>query len=144
VRSFAPGFIFTTALPPPVAAAALASVRHLRASSAERERHHAQVGKAKAALGRAGLPVLPTETHIIPVMVGDAGACKTASDTLLDEHGVYLQPINHPTVPKGTERLRITPTPLHDDALIAALADALKSVWRKLDLPFARRAEAAE
>ena len=144
VRSFAPGFIFTTALPPPVAAAALASVRHLRASSVERERQRAQVEKTKAALVRAGLPVLPTETHIIPVMVGDAGACKAASDLLLAEHGVYLQPINHPTVPRGTERLRITPTPLHDDALIEALAHALAEVWRKLDLPFARAAEAAE
>ncbi len=144
VRSFAPGFIFTTALPPPVAAAALASVRHLRASNVERERQRAQVAKTKAALARAGLPVQPTETHIIPVMVGEAGACKAASDLLLAEHGVYLQPINHPTVPKGTERLRITPTPLHDDALIAALARALEDVWRKLDLPFARRAEAAE
>ena len=144
VRSFAPGFIFTTALPPPVAAAALASVRHLRASSVERERQRTQVEKTKAALVRAGLPVLPTETHIIPVMVGEAGACKAASDLLLAEHGVYLQPINHPTVPRGTERLRITPTPLHDDALIEALAHALAEVWRKLDLPFARAAEAAE
>jgi 5-aminolevulinate synthase len=144
VRSFAPGFIFTTALPPPVAAAALASVRHLRASNVERDRQRTQVEKTKAALVRAGLPVLPTETHIIPVMVGDAGACKSASDLLLAEHGVYLQPINHPTVPRGTERLRITPTPLHDDALIEALAQALTEVWRKLDLPFARAAEAAE
>jgi 5-aminolevulinate synthase len=116
VRSYAPGFIFTTALPPPVAAAALASVRHLRASNVERDRQRAQVEKTKAALLRVGLPVLPSETHIIPVMVGDAGACKAASDLLLAEHGVYLQPINHPTVPRGTERLRITPTPLHDDA----------------------------
>ncbi len=144
VRSFAPGFIFTTALPPPVAAAALASVRHLRASNVERERQRLQVEKTKAALLRAGLPVMPTETHIIPVMVGEAGACKAASDLLLAEHGVYLQPINHPTVPRGTERLRITPTPLHDDALIEALAQALAEVWRKLDLPFARAAEAAE
>ncbi len=144
VRSFAPGFIFTTALPPPVAAAALASVRHLRASNVERERQRAQVEKTKAALVRAGLPVMPTETHIIPVMVGEAGACKAASDLLLAEHGIYLQPINHPTVPRGTERLRITPTPLHDDALIEALAHALAEVWRKLDLPFARAAEAAE
>ena len=144
VRSFAPGFIFTTALPPPIAAAALASIRHLRASNVERDRQRLQVEKTKAALLRAGLPVLPTETHIIPVMVGEAGACKSASDLLLAEHGVYLQPINHPTVPRGTERLRITPTPLHDDALIEALAQALAEVWRKLDLPFARAAEAAE
>jgi 5-aminolevulinate synthase len=144
VRSFAPGFIFTTALPPPVAAAALASVRHLRTSNTERERHRGQVGKTKAALARFGLPVLPSETHIVPLMVGEAGACKTASDLLLDEHGIYLQPINHPTVPRGTERLRITPTPLHDDALIEALARALTQVWRKLHLPLARPAEAAE
>ena len=144
VRSFAPGFIFTTALPPPIAAAALASIRHLRASNVERDRQRLQVEKTKAALVRAGLPVLPTETHIIPVMVGEAGACKSASDLLLAEHGVYLQPINHPTVPRGTERLRITPTPLHDDALIEALARSLAEVWRKLDLPFARAAEAAE
>jgi 5-aminolevulinate synthase len=144
VRSFAPGFIFTTALPPPVAAAALASVRHLRTSNAERERHRAQVGKTKAALARLGLPLLPSETHIVPLMVGEAGACKAASDMLLDEHGIYIQPINHPTVPRGTERLRITPTPLHDDALIEALARAVAAVWRKLDLPLARPAEAAE
>ena len=87
---------------------------------------------------------MPTDTHIMPVMVGEAGACKSASDLLLAEHGIYLQPINYPTVPRGTERLRITPTPLHDDALIEALAQALAEVWRKLDLPFAQAAEAAE
>jgi 5-aminolevulinate synthase len=144
VRSFAPGFIFTTALPPPVAAAALASVRHLQASGAERERQRAQVARTKAALARLGLPLLPTDTHIVPVMVGDAAACKAASDLLLFEHGIYLQPINHPTVARGTERLRVTPTPLHDDSLIEGLSDALADVWRRLDLPFARPAEAAE
>jgi 5-aminolevulinate synthase len=145
VRSFAPGFIFTTALPPAVAAAATASIRHLKHSNLEREQQQAQVQKTKDALVRAGLPVMPTETHIIPVMVNEAGPCKTASDMLLVEHGIYIQPINFPTVTRGTERLRITPTPFHDDQLIGELVSALVEVWRKLDLPFAtRRAEAAE
>jgi 5-aminolevulinate synthase len=145
VRSFAPGFIFTTALPPAVAAAATTSIRHLKRSNVEREQQQAQVRKTKEALVRAGLPVMPTETHIIPVMVNEAGACKTASDMLLAEHGVYIQPINFPTVSRGTERLRITPTPFHNEQLIGELVDALVAVWRKLDLPFAaRRAEAAE
>jgi len=145
VRSFAPGFIFTTALPPAVAAAAQVSIRHLKNSGIERARHQAQVQKTKDALLRAGLPVMPTETHIIPVMVNEAGSCKAASDLLLEEHGIYIQPINFPTVTRGTERLRITPTPFHDEALIAELVRALTSVWKKLDLPFAtRRAEAAE
>ena len=145
VRSYAPGFIFTTALPPPIAAAAAASVRHLKSSDEERERHQTQVRKTRTALIKAGLPLFPSETHILPVMVGEAGICKTASDLLLREHGIYLQPINEPTVPKGTERLRVTPTPLHDDDLIAKLADSLTAVWRQLDLPFAgESAEAAE
>jgi 5-aminolevulinate synthase len=143
VRSYAPGFIFTTATCPALAAAATASIRHLKNSNSERERHQAQVRKTKAALMNAGLPMLPSETHIVPVMVGEAGMCKAASDMLLMEHGIYLQPINAPTVPKGTERLRITPTPLHDDALIAKLATALKAVWRKLDLPFAETSAVA-
>jgi 5-aminolevulinate synthase len=144
VRSFAPGFIFTTALPPPVAAAATASIRHLKSSSFERERLQAQARKTRAALARAGLPMIASETHIIPVMVGEAGVCKAASDLLLTEHGIYLQPINEPTVPKGTERLRVTPTPFHDDELIAELAVALVKTWKALDLPFADKAEAAE
>jgi 5-aminolevulinate synthase len=142
VRSFAPGFIFTTALPPAVAAAATVSIRHLKGSGLERERHRTQVEKTKRALTRAGLPVWPTETHIIPLMVGEAGACKAASDLLLAEHGIYIQPINFPTVTRGTERLRITPTPFHDDELIAALARALVDVWRRLELPFAASAPA--
>ena len=144
VRSFAPGFIFTTALPPPVAAAATASIRHLKSSSFERERLQAQARKTRNALARADLPMIVSETHIIPVMVGEAGVCKAASDLLLTEHGIYLQPINEPTVPKGTERLRVTPTPFHDDELIAELAAALVKTWKALDLPFAGKAEAAE
>jgi len=144
VRSFAPGFIFTTALPPPVAAAATASIRHLKSSNWERERLQAQARKTKTALAHAGLPMMASETHIVPVMVGEAGLCKAASDLLLAEHGIYLQPINEPTVPKGSERLRVTPTPFHDDQLIAQLADALVKTWKALDLPFAGKAEAAE
>ncbi|MEX2127577.1 MAG: 5-aminolevulinate synthase [Xanthobacteraceae bacterium] len=145
VRSFAPGFIFTTALPPAVAAAATTSIRHLKRSNVERAQQQAQVQKTKTALVRAGLPIMPTDTHIIPVMVNEAGACKAASDLLLTEHGVYIQPINFPTVTRGTERLRITPTPFHDERLIGELVDALVSVWRKLDLPFAAKtAQAAE
>jgi 5-aminolevulinate synthase len=138
VRSYAPGFIFTTAMCPALAAAAAASVRHLKNSNGgEREMHQTQVRKTRTALAKAGLPFLSFDTHIIPVMVGDAGLCKAASDMLLAEHGIYLQPINAPTVPKGTERLRITPTPMHDDMMIEQLAQALSSVWRKLGLPFA-------
>jgi 5-aminolevulinate synthase len=144
VRSYAPGFIFTTALPPAIAAAATASVRHLKRSSAERQAQQRQVAKTKATLARAGLPLLASETHIVPVMVGDAEACKAASDRLLSEHGIYIQPINYPTVPRGTERLRITPTPLHGDAHIEALAESLVEVWSALDLSFAARAQAAE
>jgi 5-aminolevulinate synthase len=145
VRSFAPGFIFTTALPPAVAAAATVSIRHLKRSNTERTQHQRQVQRTKDALAAAGLPVMPTETHIIPVMVNEAGACKAASDMLLTEHGIYIQPINFPTVTRGTERLRITPTPFHDEVLITSLVRALTAVWKKLDLPFAARtAEAAE
>ena len=135
VRSYAPGFIFTTALPPAVAAAAAASIRHLKSSQAERDGQRAQVAKTKAALAAAGLPQMETPTHIIPVMVGDAKACKAASDVLLAEHSIYIQPINYPTVPRGTERLRITPTPFHTDRMIAHLAESLSDVWSRLDLP---------
>ncbi|WP_298967531.1 5-aminolevulinate synthase [uncultured Methylobacterium sp.] len=135
VRSFAPGFIFTTALPPAIAAAAAASIRYLKGSQAERAAHQRQAALTKQALDAAGLPVLATETHIVPVMVGDAELCKAAADRLLERHGIYIQPINYPTVPRGTERLRITPSPFHDEAHIARLTDALAEVWDALSLP---------
>ena len=135
VRSYAPGFIFTTAMPPALAAAAIVSVRHLKNSSRERELHQAQAARTKFVLARAGLPVMPSETHIVPVLVGDPDICKRATDRLLDKHGIYIQPINYPTVPRGSERLRITPSPFHDDDLIDGLKDALLEVWDHLDLP---------
>jgi 5-aminolevulinate synthase len=144
VRSFANGFIFTTALPPAVAAAATASVRHLKKSSSERQGQQRQAARTKAALAAAGLPAMPTTTHIVPLMVGDAEACKAASDRLLEVHGIYIQPINYPTVPRGAERLRITPGPLHTDAHIAALADALAETWGALGLRREEYALAAE
>src|ERR1700755_269854 len=134
-RSQSPGFIFTTALPPAIAAAATASIAHLQTSGAERAGQRAAVLATKAALREAGLPLLATDTHIVPVMVGDPDLCKQASDLLLEEHGIYIQPINYPTVARGTERLRITPTPAHDVRLIQQLADALVSVWEGIDFP---------
>ena len=144
VRSYAPGFIFTTALPPPICAAATSAIRHLKASSFERERHQERAARVKAVLNAAGLPVMPNDTHIVPVYVGEPEKCKQATDILLAEYGIYIQPINYPTVPKGTERLRITPTPYHEDTLIDALAEALVDVWERLDLPLKDRALAAE
>ena len=140
VRSFASGFIFTTSLPPAVAAGAAASIRHLKASSAERARHQERVAATRTALDAAGIPTLANNSHIIPVMVCDPVLCKAISDTLLDEFGIYVQPINYPTVARGTERLRITPSPLHSDADIAHLVSALSTIWRRIGL----RKEAAE
>ncbi len=134
VRSFASGFIFTTALPPHVAAGALASVRHLKASNTERLRHKEVVAKLRRALDAAGVPHYDNPSHIVPVIVGDPVRCKTICDLLLDRHGIYVQPINYPTVPRGTERLRITPSPLHSDADIAHLVEALSTLWAELHL----------
>jgi 5-aminolevulinate synthase len=144
VRSYAPGFIFTTALPPAVCAAATAAIRHLKTSHWERDRHQDRAARTKAVLTAAALPVMSSPTHIVPLFVGDPERCKEASDLLLAEHGIYIQPINYPTVPKGSERLRLTPSPYHDDGLIDDLAEALVDVWQKLGLPFKERALAAE
>jgi len=144
VRSYAPGFIFTTALPPAICAAAAAAIRHLKSSSFERERHQERAARVKAVLNSAGLPVMASDTHIVPVFVGEPEKCKQATDLLLEAHGIYIQPINYPTVPKGSERLRITPSPYHDDALIDALAEALLDVWEHLRLPRRDHALAAE
>lgn len=135
VRSYAPEFIFTTALAPAICAAAHASIEHLKSSNAEREAHQRQARRTMEVLTEAGLPVMQTETHIVPVIVGEAQLCKAASDMLLEKHNIYIQPINYPTVPKGTERLRITPTPFHTDEMIMTLRDALLHVWSVLDLP---------
>ncbi len=129
VRSYASGFIFTTALPPAVAAGAIASIRHLKQSSAERDRHQDRVAKVRAALDAAGIPHMANPSHIVPVMVGDPSVCKAISDTLLSQYGIYVQPINYPTVARGTERLRITPSPLHSDADITHLVSALSDIW---------------
>ncbi|MGB3379474.1 5-aminolevulinate synthase [Allopontixanthobacter sediminis] len=141
VRTFASGFIFTTALPPAVAAGACASIRHLKESSAERERQQDRVEKVRSALDRMGIPHLPNPSHIIPVMVGDAHKCKFISDWLMENHGIYVQPINYPTVPRGTERLRLTPSPVHSDGDIDRLLSALSEIWSHCEL--ARRDIAA-
>ena len=134
IRSAASGFIFTTALPPAVAAGALASVRHLRTSQSERARHQECVTKVRRRLKAIGIPMLDNSSHIIPVMVGDARKCKSISDWLLANHGIYVQPINYPTVPRGSERLRITPSPLHSDADITRLVSALSEIWSQCEL----------
>jgi len=144
VRSHAPAFIFTTALPPAIAAAAAESVRIVKGAGEARASLHRQVAKVKQALGRAGIPMLANASHVVPVMIGDAELCKRASDRLLERHSIYIQPINYPTVARGTERLRITPTPYHDDALIAELVVALGETWTSMGLPFAPHALAAE
>jgi 5-aminolevulinate synthase len=134
VRSFASGFIFTTALPPAVAAGAAASIRHLKASEMERLRHRDRVAKLRRKLDAAGVPYMKNESHIVPVMVGDAKKCKWISDILMESYGIYIQPINYPTVPRGTERLRITPTPLHTDADMDRLVSALSELWSQCAL----------
>ena len=137
IRSYAPGFIFTTSLSPVLVAGVLASVRHLKQSSVEREGQQAAAAKLKAMMTEANLPVMLGETHIVPVMVGDPVKAKKISDILLAEYGVYVQPINYPTVPRGTERLRFTPGPAHDEAMMRELVSALVEIWERLELKMA-------
>ena len=141
VRSFASGFIFSTALPPAIAAGACASIKHLKRSQIERTRHQERVAQVRRRLDAIGIPTLDNPSHIIPVMVGDAHKCKMISDWLLEHHGIYVQPINYPTVPVGTERLRITPSPVHTDGDVDRLVTALSEIWSQCEL--ARRAMAA-
>ncbi len=141
VRSFASGFIFTTALPPALAAGAAASIRHLKDSQVERDSHRDRVAHVRRRLDAIGIPTLDNPSHIIPIMVGDAHKCKRISDWLLDHHGIYVQPINYPTVPVGTERLRLTPSPVHSDEDVDRLVGALSEIWSQCEL--ARREMAA-
>ena len=129
IRSYASGFIFTTSLAPAVAAGALASIRHLKSSQLERARHQERARTLKAALAAARLPVMDNPSHIVPVMIGDPVHCKAVTDTLLDRYGIYVQPINYPTVAKGTERIRLTPGPMHSDAAMAHLVNSLTELW---------------
>ena len=137
IRSFASGFIFTTALPPAIAAAATASIAHLKASDIERQRQRQQVARLRAALDRQGIPHMANDSHIVPVVIGDPVKCRMISDILMDDWGIYVQPINYPTVPKGTERLRLTPSPHHSDADIDHLVTALASLWHRCALAHA-------
>jgi 5-aminolevulinate synthase len=144
IRSYAPGFIFTTSLAPAIAAGAIASIRHLKTSKLERERHQERVGTLKGRLKAAGLPVMDNPSHIVPLLVGEPVLCKQMTDALLDRFGIYVQPINYPTVPRGTERLRLTPSPQHSDADIERLVAALRVLWSEMGPSFAPRGEAAE
>ena len=138
VRSFASGFIFTTAVPPSVAAGALASVHYLRANGQDlRNRHQERAAMLKAKLTEAGLPVMPSISHIVPVMVGNAALCKQVTDELMERYAIYVQPINYPTVPIGTERLRLTPSPIHSDEEMDRLMAALKDIWGRLEIKVA-------
>ena len=137
IRSFASGFIFTTALPPAIAAAATASIAHLKASDSERQRQRQQVARLRAALDRQGIPHMANDSHIVPVVIGDPVKCRMISDILMEDWGIYVQPINYPTVPKGTERLRLTPSPHHSDADIDHLVAALASLWHRCALAHA-------
>jgi 5-aminolevulinate synthase len=143
VRSFASAFIFTTALPPAVAAGALASVRHLKTSQSERDRHQERAATLKRRLAEAGLPVMASDSHIVPVLVGDPVRCKQVTDALMARYGIYVQPINYPTVARGTERLRLTPGPLHTDQQIDQLIDALSQIWAELELPLSQTPDPA-
>jgi 5-aminolevulinate synthase len=144
IRSYAPGFIFTTSLAPAIAAGAVASIRHLKVSRAERDRHQERVRALKNRLASAGLPAMDNPSHIVPILVGDPVLTKRITDALLDRFAIYVQPINYPTVPRGTERLRLTPTPLHSDADIDDLVMALGTLWTEMGLPLLGRAQAAE
>jgi len=144
IRSYAPGFIFTTSLAPAIAAGAIASIRHLKSSHAERERHQERVRALKGRLRVAGLPVMDNPSHIVPILVGDPVLAKRITDALIERFAIYVQPINYPTVPRGTERLRITPSPQHSDADMERLVAALRTLWRELGLPLEGQAQAAE
>ena len=135
IRSYANGFIFTTSMPPAIAAAATASVKHVRDhGQPDRDKHQERAAKLKKMLADAGLPVMPSVSHIVPVMVGDPVLCKQVTDDLMERYGLYVQPINYPTVPRGTERLRLTPTPFHGDDDMRILVEALKEIWTRLDI----------
>jgi 5-aminolevulinate synthase len=134
IRSWADGVLFTTSLPPALVAGAVASIRYLKVHNEVREAHQERAAALKARLRRADLPVMPSVSHIVPVLVGDPVHCKMISDILLEDHGIYVQPINFPTVPRGTERLRFTPSPSHTDAMMDELAEALESLWGRCNV----------